>query len=144
MDEKELKRELDDLRKDLEKKLERKEIDPDDAVDMFLEKQSEVEAKLELLRREDGNYCKKLFQENIKAFAEVKVGIIGRTRLDIQNMSTREIMLENLKDLKRIRGAITGWKWLKTNEEEFLNAAVKLLLVSVRQNQVLMQKPAGE
>lgn len=144
MSEKDLRNELKELENNLRKKLENKEIDPDDAVDAYLEKQAEVEAQIEMLKREDGKYRRKLFEENIKGLQMLKAGVIGKTRLDIQNMTAREIILENVKDLRRIRAAITGWKFLRENEEIFLNAIVKLLLVSVRQNQLLVQKIASE
>jgi len=140
LSENELKRELHDLEEDLKKKLERNEVDPDEAVDIYLEKQAEVEAKIEMLKRQDGKYRRKLFEDNVKAFQAIQAGVIGKTRLDIHNMTLKEITLENLKDLRRVRNAVTGWKFLRTNEETFLNAMVKLLLVSVRQNQMLIQK----
>ncbi len=144
MSEKDLKRELKELEDALGRKLENKEIDPDDAIDTYIEKQAEVEAQIEMLRREDGKYRRKLFEENIKGLQTLKAGVIGKTRLDIQNMTPREIILENMKDLTRIRQAVTGWKFLTKNEETFLNAIVKLLLVSVRQNQMLIQRVANE
>jgi len=144
MSEKDLRKELQELEKTLKKKLENKEIDPDDAIDTYLEKQAEIEAGIEMLKREDGKYCRKLFEENIKGLQMLKAGVIGKTRLDIQNMTFREAVLENVKDLRRIRNAITGWKFLHKHEEVFLNAIVKLLLVSVRQNQILIQKLASE
>jgi len=144
LSESQLRKELHELEETLKKQLERKEIDSDEAIDIYLEKQAETEAKIEMLKREDGKYRRKLFEENVKAFQTLQAGIIGKTRLDIQNMTIKEIALENLKDLRRVRNAVTGWKFLKTNEETFLNAIVKLLLVSIRQNQVLIQKLAAE
>jgi len=144
MSERDLRKELQELEDTLKKKLEKKEIDPDDAIDTYLEKQAEVEARIEMLKREDGKYRRKVFEESIKGLQEIKAGVVGKTRLDIQNMTPREIILENMKDLRRVRQAVTGWKFLRENEEIFLNAIVKLLLVSIRQNQMLVQKLASE
>jgi len=154
LSEKELKKELDQTMKELMEKLKNKEIDVEEAMDLYFEKRIEIENKIEELKRQNGKYRAQIFKENVEALGEIESGVISKVRIDIHNMTPEELILENIKDLRSIRkevggrlgGFIRWWrKWrgghpLARLQSRYFQALTKILTINVRQNQIIIQK----
>lgn len=152
--EKELKKELEQMEKVLRQKLKNKEIDVEEAMDQYFEKRLDIENKIEELARHNGKYREKIFKENIEALGEIESGVISKVRIDIHNMEPEELLFENVKDLRSVRkevggrlGGFTRWmkKWkgghpLSRLQARYFQAITKLLTISVRQNQRIIQQ----
>lgn len=154
MSEKELKKELEQVEEDLREKLKNKEIDVEDAMEQYFEKRTEIENRIEELNRQDGKYRENIFKENVEAMGEIESGIISKVRIDVHNMTSEELTLESIKDLRSVRkevggrlGGFTRWmrKWrgghpLARLQARYFQAMTKLLTICVRQNQIMIAK----
>ena len=151
---KDLKKELEQTEKDLRQKLKNKEIDVEEAMEQYFEKRTEIENQIEELARQDGKYRERIFKENIEALGDVESGVISKVRIDVHNMASEELVLENVKDLRSVRkevggrlGGFTRWmkKWkgghpLARLQARYFQAMTKLLTISVRQDQIIIEK----
>lgn len=152
MGEKELLKELNDFEDQLKKKLENKEIDVEEALEMYMVKRDEIEDRIEELKRQDGKYRRKVFEEDLKGFGEIESGVIHKVRLDLPKLTNEELLMECSKDLLSVRkevggilGGLTRWlaKWGGGSREEklqarYFQAMTKLLTVIARQNQIII------
>lgn len=147
-------KELEQAEKMLREKLKKKEIDVEEAMDIYFDKRIEIETKIEELKRQNGRYREDIFKENIKAMGEIESGIISKVRIDVHNMTDEELIIESIKDLRSVRKEVGGrlggfvrwWrKWrgghaLAPLQSRYFQALTKLLTVSVRQNQIIINK----
>jgi len=152
LSENDLRKELDDYEKDLKKKLEKKEIDVEEALDQYMVKRDEIEDKIEELKRQDGKYRRKVFEEDLKGFGEIESGVVHKVKLDLPKLTNQELLIECSKDLYSVRkevggilGGLMRWtaKWGGGSKEaklqaRYFQAMTKLLTVSARQNQIII------
>ena len=152
MSEKDLKKELDDFEKKLKSDLENRKIDVEDALEQYMIRRDEIEEKIEDLKRRDGYYRRKVFEEDVKAFGEIESGVVQKVRLDLPKLTNQELLMESSKDLRSVRkevggalGGLTRWfaKWGGGSQEvklqaRYFQAMTKLLTVMARQNQVII------
>lgn len=152
MSESNLRKELENFENDLKKKLENKQIDVEEALEQYMVKRDDVEDKIEELKRQDGKYRRKVFEEDLKGFGEIESGVVHKVRLDLPKLTNQELLIESSKDLWSVRkevggilGGLTRWfaKWGGGSQEtklqaRYFQAMTKLLTVSARQNQIMI------
>ena len=135
--ERDLTKELDNFRKELEEKVGNKEISIEEAVANYIEKKDDIDAQIELLRREDKNYLKRSFNTAIAGFKKIEKGYADKARLDIQNLTLQEMILENAKDLRRAKDGLGAFL---ADEKTMYRSMIRMLIVLAQQNQIIIQK----
>jgi hypothetical protein len=152
LSERDLKKELETFENDLKRKLENKQIDVEEALEQYMIKRDQVEDKIEELKREDGRYRRRVFEEDLKGFGEIESGVVHKVRLDLPKLTNQELLVESSKDLWSVRkevggvlGGLTRWfaKWGGGSQEiklqaRYFQAMTKLLTVTARQNQIMI------
>ena len=152
MNEWDLRKELDEYEKYLKKSLEKTEIDVEEALEKYLVKRGDIEDKIEDLKRQNGKYRRKVFEEDLKGFGEIESGVVQKVRLDLPKLTNQELLIESSKDLWSVRkevggvlGGLTRWlaKWGGGSKEvklqaRYFQAMTKLLTVMARQNQIII------
>lgn len=152
MNENDLKKELKQYEKELKNQLRNKQIDIEDAMEQYLRKRDDVENQIETLKRENGKYREKAFEEELKGIGEIESGVLHKVRIDLPKLTNNELYLECTKDLWSVRkevggvlGGLTRWlaKWgggskLEKLSARYYQAITKLLTVQARQNQIII------
>jgi hypothetical protein len=127
----------------------------------YMRRRDNIESKIETLKRQNGKYRRKVFEEDLKGFGEIESGVVHKVRLDLPKLTNQELLIESSKDLWSVRkevggvlGGLTRWfaKWGGGSKEvklqaRYFQAMTKLLTVLARQNQIiinLLQEQSNE
>ena len=127
-------------------------MDVEEALEKYMLKRGETEDKIEELKRQNGKYRRKVFEEDLKGFGEIESGVVHKVRLDLPSLTNQELLIESSKDLWSVRkevggilGGLTRWfaKWGGGSKEvklqaRYFQAMTKLLTVLARQNQIII------